>query len=72
MRITVLLLCMTTIVFYGYALAGLGGYFFGEGRPALIVLGLAAGTVSAAVALWLWHRYLLDTEQRTIKTKDDA
>jgi hypothetical protein len=62
MRTIVLLLCMVTIVSYGYALAGLGGYFFDKGRPDLIIIGLMAGTASAVAAILLWRRYLLDIE----------
>jgi len=59
MRLVVLLLAIGTIIFYAHALAGLGGYLLGKGRPWMIAYGLIGGTCTAALALWLWKRYLL-------------
>mgnify|MGYP006991333173 CR=1 FL=1 len=67
MRFTVLLLSMGTVVLFGYALAGLGGYFFARGRPDYIVFGLAGGILTAAVALFLWKKYLVTLENETGK-----
>lgn len=69
MRITVLFLSIATLVLYGYALAGLGGYFFGKGRPDLVIIGLLLGTCSAVSALWLWRKYLVTLEQEIRKEK---
>lgn len=63
MRFIVLILSMGTVVLYGYALAGLGGFFFGRGRPDYIIFGLCAGTFSAAAALILWRKFLLMIEE---------
>ena len=59
MRLIVLLLTIGTIVLYAHALAGLGGYLLGNGRPWMIIYGLSGGTCTAALALWLWKKYLL-------------
>ncbi|MCF4152590.1 hypothetical protein L2W58_12365 [Dethiosulfovibrio sp. F2B] len=66
MRIIVLLLSITTVVLYGYALAGMGGFLIGRGRIDYIVWGLAGGTTTAVAALWLWkksiHLYFKDED----------
>ncbi|NLA91357.1 MAG: hypothetical protein GX843_06960 [Synergistaceae bacterium] len=59
MRQIVLVLSMGTIVLYGYALAGMGGYLMGRGRADYIVLGLGVGSILAASAIFLWKKYLL-------------
>ena len=59
MRHIVLLLSMATVVLFGYALAGFGGYLINRGRMDYIVFGLAGGFACAAAALALWKRYLL-------------
>lgn len=59
MRQFVLLLSMGTIVLYGYALAGMGGYLLGRGRIDYILFGLFGGSISAWAALFLWKKYLL-------------
>lgn len=63
MRIIVLILSISTLVLYGHALAGLGGYFFGKGRPDLIITGLFLGTACAVSALLLWKKYLNRIEE---------
>lgn len=63
MRIIVLILSISTLVLYGHALAGLGGYFFGKGRPDLIITGLCLGTACAVSALLLWKKYLNRIEE---------
>lgn len=58
MRFIILLLSLSTMVFYGKAVAGMGSYLAGNGRPDLIVFGLSAGTATAILALFLWSKYL--------------
>ncbi|MDD2206467.1 MAG: hypothetical protein WCQ97_04230 [Aminobacterium sp.] len=58
MRQCVLLLSFATIICYGYALAGLGGFFLGKGNVLYIGLGLPGGTVCGILAIWLWKKYL--------------
>ena len=59
MRLVVLFLAIGTVVLYAHALAGLGGYLLGNGRPWMIIYGLSGGTCTAVLALWLWKKYLL-------------
>lgn len=60
MRFIILLLSLSTMVFYGKAVAGMGSYLAGNGRPDLIVFGLLSGTATAFLALFLWSKYLKD------------
>jgi len=69
MRLTILVLSIASIVFYGHALAGLGGYFLDKGRPDLIIVGLTGGTSSAIFALWLWKKYLTELEKELNEKK---
>jgi hypothetical protein len=58
MRLFILMLSMGSVGAYGYALAGYVGRFWGKGRMDYIVWGLLLGTGCAALALWLWKRWL--------------
>ncbi len=71
MRLTILVLSIASIVFYGHALAGLGGYFLDKGRPDLIIVGLTGGTSSAVFALWLWKKYLTEIEKEMLKKNEN-
>lgn len=62
-RLIVLILSISTIVAYGYALGGLGSYAMGVPKPVPIAAGLACGTAFAALALKLWKSYLEELEQ---------
>ncbi len=68
MRFTVLILSIATLVFFGYALAGVGGYLFGRGRPDLVALGLAGGVACAAASLYLWRRFLCSIDEEGDKS----
>ncbi len=70
MRQFVLLLSMGTIVLYGYALAGMGGYLLGRGRMDYILGGLAGGCLCAGGALFLWKKYLVDLERERREPED--
>ena len=67
MRFTVLILSIATLVFFVYALAGVGGYLFGRGRPDLVAIGLAGGVACAAAALYLWRRFLCSIDEDSEK-----
>ncbi len=69
MRFTVLILSIATLVFFGYALAGVGGYLFGRGRPDLVALGLSGGVACAAAALYLWRRFLCSIDEEEERAK---
>ncbi len=62
-RLLVLFLSFGTIIAFGYALGGLGGYIFDQGKPMMIAAGLAGGIVSAFLALKIWKSYLDDIER---------
>ncbi len=62
MRLLILLLSMGSVVFYGYALAGMGGFLIGRGRLDYVLFGLFLGTASAIASLLLWRRWLLQME----------
>ena len=64
MRLIVLILSLTSIVFYGKALAGLGSSLMGKAHPELIAIGLIGGTLSAIGALIAWKRYLREMEEQ--------
>ncbi|OUO95240.1 hypothetical protein [Cloacibacillus sp. An23] len=70
-RLIVLLLSISTIVAYGYALGGLGSYAMGVPKPVPIAAGLTSGTIFAAAALKLWKSYLdeLERERAELETK---
>ena len=68
MRFTVLILSIATLVFFVYALAGVGGYLFGRGRPDLVALGLAGGVACAAASLYLWRRFLCSIDEEGDKS----
>lgn len=57
-RILVLCLSFSTIVSYGYALGGLGGYLLGKGKPLVIAAGFIGGTICAVLALRIWKVYI--------------
>ncbi|MGI6784319.1 MAG: hypothetical protein ACOX5A_08860 [Aminivibrio sp.] len=70
MRHIVLFLSMGTVVLYGYALAGLGGYLLGRGRLDYIVFGILLGSLSAAAAILLWKKFLLTEEAADQKVEE--
>ena len=57
-RISVMILSVAAIVFFGYALGGLGGYLFGSGKPLVAAGGFLGGLLSAYLALKIWKVYL--------------
>lgn len=64
----VLFLSFGTIIAFGYALGGLGGYMFDRGKPLVIAAGLGGGIVSALLALKVWRIYLDDMEREDKET----
>ncbi len=66
MRFLVLLLSMSAIVFFGYAVAGLAGFLLGRGRADYIVFGLFLGFASTAASLLLWRHWLSLLEKEAL------
>ena len=60
---------MGSVVFYGYALAGMGGFLLGRGRLDYVLFGLLLGTASAIASLLLWRRWLLQIEREMAREK---
>lgn len=73
-RLAVLVLSISTIVAYGYALGGLGSYAMGVPKPVPIAAGLLLGTIFAAAALKLWKVYLaeLERERASIEESEET
>ena len=71
-RLIVLILSISTIVAYGYALGGLGSYAMGVPKPVPIAAGLLCGTVFVVAALKLWKSYLeeLERERKALEAKE--
>jgi hypothetical protein len=61
-RIMTLLSSIGTIVCYGYALGGVGGYLAGRGRPFIAAAGIISGSLLAFAAIKIWRSYIADLE----------
>lgn len=68
-RLLVLFLSFGTIIAFGYALGGLGGYMYDKGKPLVIAAGLIGCCASAAAAMKIWRSYLTDIEAEDAKNK---
>ena len=68
-RLLALILSFGTIFAFGYALGGLGGYMFDQGKPLVIAAGLIGGVVSAILALKIWRTYLNDIDRENEEAK---
>lgn len=74
MRLLTLILSVSTLAFFGRALAGLGGFLFGKGRIDYIVQGILLGCLTTVAAFWTWKRYMqeLDAEAQAREERDDS
>lgn len=74
-RLLVLFLSFGTIISFGYALGGLGGYIFDQGKPLVIAAGLGGGIAMATAALKIWGTYLDDLkkedEEKVLKAEKE-
>ncbi|MDY9920349.1 MAG: hypothetical protein U2P59_00795 [Synergistota bacterium] len=68
-RLLVLIFSFGTIIAFGYALGGLGGYMFDQGKPLVIAAGLIGGVISAILALKIWRTYLNDIDRENEEAK---
>lgn len=71
-RIVVLILSISTITCYGYALGGLGTHIMiGRGGLRIAAAGLAGGTFCAWLALKLWRQFLDEEDESQEKRSED-
>ncbi|MBQ0055655.1 MAG: hypothetical protein KBS54_05890 [Synergistaceae bacterium] len=55
-RLIVMLLSLSTILFYGWALGAMFNYAAGVPQPLILAGGLAAGTLCAVIAVYVWSK----------------
>ena len=72
MRLLTLVLSILTLVFFGRALAGVGGFLFGRGRIDYIFQGLLLGFMTTVAAFWAWRRYLKELELEPQSEEDES
>jgi hypothetical protein len=70
-RIITLICSMTVMVCLGHAIAGMGGYLVGRGRPAYVLLGLCGGGVFSCAAFAVWKSYLKDITSADERERED-
>lgn len=51
-----MLLSLSTILFYGWALGAMFNYAAGFPQPLVLAGGLAAGTLCAVIAVYVWSK----------------
>ncbi|MDO4953221.1 MAG: hypothetical protein Q4E34_05290 [Synergistaceae bacterium] len=56
-RLIVMLLSLSTILFYGWALGAMFDYAAGIPQPAILAGCLAAGTLCAVIAVYIWSKH---------------
>ena len=69
-RLAVLLLSIGSVVGFGYALGGLGGYLLGKGDMRYVAGGLTGGFAAALGALRLWKDYLAELAEEISDRED--
>lgn len=69
-RLAVLILSIGSVVGFGYALGGLGGYLLGKGDMRYVAGGLTGGFAAALGALRLWKDYLAELAELAEEISD--
>jgi hypothetical protein len=70
-RIITLICSMIVMVCFGQAIAGMGGYLVGRGRPMYVVLGLCGGAVFSYATIAVWKSYLSDITAADSRERED-
>ena len=70
-RITTLICSMMVMVCLGRAIAGMGGYLVGRGRPLYVLLGLCGGAVFSCAAIAVWKSYIEDVTAADTRERED-
>ena len=70
-RIITLICSMMVMVCFGQAIAGMGGYLVGRGRPLYVLLGLCGGAVFSYAAIAVWKSYLKDVTAEDARERED-
>jgi hypothetical protein len=70
-RITTLICSMMAMVCLGRAIAGMGGYLVGRGRPMYVLLGLFGGAIFSYAAIAVWKSYIEDVTAANARERED-
>ena len=70
-RIATLICSMLAMACLGQAIAGMGGYLVGRGRPMYVLLGLCGGAVLSCAAIAVWKSYLKDVTAADARERED-
>jgi hypothetical protein len=70
-RIITLICSMTVMVCLGQAIAGMGGYLVGQGRPLYVLLGLCGGAGFSYAAIAVWKSYVEDVTAANARERED-
>ncbi|MDR1581291.1 MAG: hypothetical protein LBS35_13125 [Synergistaceae bacterium] len=70
-RIITLICSMMVMVCLGRAIAGMGGYLVGRGRPMYVLLGLCGAAAFSYAAVAVWKNYLEDVTAANARGRED-
>ncbi|MDR1134237.1 MAG: hypothetical protein LBL05_08730 [Synergistaceae bacterium] len=70
-RIITLICSMIVMVCFGQAIAGMGGYLVGRGRPMYVLLGLCGGAAFSCAAVAVWKSYISDITAANARERED-
>ena len=62
---------MMVMACLGQAIAGMGGYLVGRGRPMYVLLGLCGGAVFSYAAIAVWKSYIKDITAADALERED-
>lgn len=62
---------VTAMACLGQAIAGMGGYLVGQGRPMYVLLGLFGGAAFSCAAIAVWKSYIVDVTAANARERED-